>query len=239
MQHSKTGFVQKVFSEVPKTYELVNHILTFGLDIVWRRRAVRAAAKGGGNRWIDMCTGTGETATYLKRRATNGTTVYALDFSLPMLNEAKGKQDTGGVQFVSSDVRSLPFPDESFDLVTISFATRNINLSRDILIETFAEFYRILKPGGRFVNLETSRPTIWPIRKGLDLYVKLFVRFIGSRISGSKPAYTYLSNTIPRFYSPQELAGIMHQAGFDRVTFQQYLFGVAAVHRAIKSEAAE
>lgn len=239
MQRSKTNFVQKVFSEVPKTYELVNHVLTFGLDILWRKRAVRVAAEGGGKRWIDMCTGTGETATYLKRRASNGTTVYGLDFSLPMLNEAKRKANAESIQFVSSDVKALPFPDESFDLVTISFATRNINLSKDILIRTFAEFYRILKPGGRFVNLETSQPSFWPIQRGFHLYVRLFVRSIGSRISGSKPAYTYLSNTIPRFYSPQELADIIRRAGFDTVVSQQYLFGVAAVHRATKSEAAK
>ncbi len=235
MPVSKTDFVQKVFSEVPKTYERVNHILTFGLDIVWRKRAARIAARGGGQRWLDVCTGTGETAAYLKRLAANGTNIYGLDFSLPMLNEARKKPGMEALHLVASDVKSLPFPDGSFDLVTISFATRNINLSRDILIQCFAEFHRILKPGGRFVNLETSRPSFKPIRKGLHLYARLFVRWIGSRMSGSKPAYTYLSNTIQRFYFPEELAGIMRQAGFVDVVFHRQLFGVAAIHRGIKS----
>ena len=96
------------------------------------------------------------------------------------------------------------------------------------------EFYRILKPGGRFVNLETSRPSFWPVRKCFHLYVKLFVKSIGSRISGSRAAYTYLATTIPRFYSAQELADIMRQAGFDKVTFQQYMFGAVAIHQAMK-----
>lgn len=239
MPGSKTDFVQRVFSEVPKTYEQVNHILTFGLDIVWRRRAARIAAADGGHRWLDVCTGTGETAAYLKRLAANGTNIYGLDFSLPMLNVAKKKPETDGLHLVASDVKSLPFTDSSFDLVTISFATRNINLSREILIQRFAEFHRILKPGGRFVNLETSRPSFKPIRKGLHLYARFFVRSIGSRISGSKPAYTYLCNTIQRFYSPEELAGIMRQAGFVDVVFHRQLFGVAAIHRGLKSGTAK
>jgi demethylmenaquinone methyltransferase/2-methoxy-6-polyprenyl-1,4-benzoquinol methylase len=223
---------------VPKTYERVNHILTFGLDIVWRKRAAGIAAAGGGGRWIDMCTGTGETAIYLQRLASAGTVVYGLDFSLPMLKEATRKPAAGNIRFVASDVKCLPFADGSFDLVTISFATRNINLSRDILVRSFAEFHRILKPGGRFVNVETSRPSFPPLRKVLHAYVKLIVRSIGSRISGSKPAYTYLSNTIPRFYSPEELAGIMRQAGFVEVSFRRQLFGVAAIHQGMKSTAA-
>jgi demethylmenaquinone methyltransferase/2-methoxy-6-polyprenyl-1,4-benzoquinol methylase len=235
---TKSNFIHKIFSEVPRTYELVNHILTFGLDIIWRRRAAAVAAEGGGERWIDMCTGTGETAIYLQRLAPAGTLVCGLDFSLPMLTEAGKKSAAGNIHFVASDVKMLPFADESFDLVTISFATRNINLSRDILVQSFSEFHRILKPGGRFVNLETSRPSSAPLRKGLQVYVKLIVKSIGSRISGSKPAYTYLAGTIPRFYSPEELAGIMRLAGFVDVSFRRQLFGVAAIHHGMKSTAA-
>jgi len=116
----------------------------------------------------------------------------------------------------------------------MSFATRNINVSKEILIQSFAEYHRVLKPGGRFVNLETSRPPFSPIRKGFDLYVKLFVKQIGGRISGSRRAYAYLAGTIPRFYPAEELADIMKQAGFEDVTFQRLLFGAAAIHQAEK-----
>jgi demethylmenaquinone methyltransferase/2-methoxy-6-polyprenyl-1,4-benzoquinol methylase len=234
MQGSKTNFLQKIFSEVPRTYELVNHVLTFGLDIIWRKRTAAIAARDGGKRWLDLCTGTGETAIYLKRLAPAGTDVYGLDFSLSMLSEAKKKPAAGDIHFIASDVKMLPFADDSVDLVTISFATRNINLSRDILVQTFSEFHRVLKPGGRFVNLETSRPSFLPLRKGMHIYVRLFVRSLGSRISGSKPAYTYLARTIPRFYSPEELAGLMREAGFAEASFRRQLFGVAAIHRGMK-----
>ena len=116
-----------------------------------------------------MCTGTGETAADLRRLAPHGTAIYALDFSLPMLREAKRKPEAEHIHFATSDVRWLPFPNESFDLVTISFATRNINLSEDILVQSFAEFHRILKPGGRFVNLETSQPSLLPLKKCFHL----------------------------------------------------------------------
>jgi len=234
MPSKKTGFVQRVFSEVPATYELVNHILTLGFDIIWRRRAARIAAMTDGDQWVDMCTGTGEMAAYLSRLAPKGTRIYAIDFSPPMLEEASRKPEADRITFVSSDIKALPFPNESFDLITMSFATRNINLSRDILVQSFAEYYRVLRRGGRFVNLETSRPSFAPVRKCFDLYIKLFVKLIGGRISGSRTAYAYLAKTIPRFYPAEELAGIMCQAGFEKVTFQQLLFGVAAIHQGTK-----
>ena len=234
MPSKTTGSVQSLFSEVPSTYELVNHILTLGLDIVWRKRAARIAAMAGGGQWADMCTGTGEMAIYLSRLAPKGTRIHAIDFSPPMMAAATRKPEAEHINFVASDIKTLPFPDGSFDLITMSFATRNINLSRDILIQSFAEFHRVLKPGGRFVNLETSRPSFSPVRRCFHLYVRLFVEPIGSRISGSKTAYAYLAKTIPRFYAAEELAEIMRQAGFEEVTFQQLLFGAAAIHQAMK-----
>ena len=251
MQIKANRFVQEVFSQVPATYEWVNHILTLGFDVAWRKRAARmgalhsvatvqdtAVAAGDGSaagaRWVDMCTGTGETASYLQHLAPPGTTVYGVDFSPHMIAEATKKPEAGRIRFLLSDVKSLPFADHSLDLVTISFATRNINLRQDVLQHTFAEFYRVLRPGGCFINLETSQPTAGIVKKGFHLYVRLFVKAIGSRISGSKTAYTYLAHTIPRFYPAEELAGIIRHAGFRTVTAQRWLFGVAAVHLAIK-----
>jgi demethylmenaquinone methyltransferase/2-methoxy-6-polyprenyl-1,4-benzoquinol methylase len=226
--------IQSLFAEVPATYELVNHVLTLGLDIIWRRKAARVAAKAGGARWVDMCTGTGEMAVYLSRLAPEGTEIYAVDFCESMMEKARQKLYAERIHFVAADIKALPFENESFDLITMSFATRNINVRKEVLIQSFAEYYRVLKPGGRFVNLETSRPPFWPVRKCFDLHVKLFVEKIGGRISGSRRAYAYLARTIPRFYPAEELAGVMKQAGFEEVTFQRLLFGAAAIHQAKK-----
>ena len=132
------------------------------------------------------------------------------------------------------DVKNLDFPDNSLDLITISFATRNINLNKDILNQTFTEFYRVLEPGGRFVNLETSQPSSSWIRKIFHFYVKLVVKPVGGLISGSQSAYAYLTHTIPRFYPPEELSEIMNQAGFKNVTCKKLLFGIAAIHQGQK-----
>jgi demethylmenaquinone methyltransferase/2-methoxy-6-polyprenyl-1,4-benzoquinol methylase len=236
MPSGSTGFVQSVFSQVPATYELVNHILTLGLDVLWRKRAARVAARAGGARWADVCTGTGEMAALLRRLAPERTIVYALDLTPLMLAEATTKPEAEQIRFTVSDVKALPFPAQSLDLITISFATRNINLSKDILVQTFAEFHRVLRLGGRFINLETSQPPSWIVRRGFHLWVKLFVRSIGSWVSGSRRAYTYLGYTIPRFYPAEELADVMRQAGFHNVTYQRLLFGVAAIHQGTRGE---
>lgn len=231
-----TGFIRTIFSEVSTTYETVNHIMTFGLDRVWRRRTAKIAARGGGSTWIDLCTGTGETAIYLSHYAPDDTTIFAVDFSLPMITEAAGKTKAETINFVVSDVGALPFPDNSLDLITMSFATRNINTSRNDLIDRFSEFYRILKPGGRFVTLETSQPPVPFIRWWFHLYVKLAVEAIGSRISGSRTAYAYLAKSMLRFYDAKELAGLLRRAGFENIGIKRYLFGAVAVHRGIKRD---
>ncbi|MDO9547453.1 MAG: ubiquinone/menaquinone biosynthesis methyltransferase [Candidatus Marinimicrobia bacterium] len=226
--------IRKIFSEVPKTYELVNHILTFGFDILWRKKAVKIAVRQGGTHWLDVCSGTGETANYLANHANTNTKVYATDFSLPMLTEATKKPNGDRIQFALSDIKQLPFPDDTFDLITISFATRNISANRDALETSFREFHRILKPGGQFINLETGQPQSVIIRRLFHLFVKIFVKPIGSLISGSSAGYTYLSQTIPRFYSTEELASILKTSGFKTVTFKKLLFGIAAIHQSLK-----
>jgi len=226
--------IQKIFTEIPKTYELVNHILTLGFDILWRKKAIKIAVKQGGSHWLDVCTGTGETANYLAEQADSITKIYAVDFSLPMLTEATIKPNGKRIHFTLSDVRQLPFPDNTFDLITISFATRNINTSRENLETSFCEFYRILKPGGQFINLETSQPQFFIIRKLFHLFIKIFVKPIGSLISGSNTGYTYLSHTIPRFYTAIELASILKSTGFRTVIFKRLLFGATAIHQSVK-----
>ena len=144
--------IRDIFAEVPETYERINHILTFSLDIAWRKRMARMAVEIGGIRWLDVCTGTGETAATLCRFAKNGTTVFAADFSLPMISKAADKPEGNTIRFVLSDILNLPFPDETFDIITISFATRNINLNRKTLIQSFRELHRILTMGGHLTE---------------------------------------------------------------------------------------
>lgn len=226
--------VRKIFYEVSRRYELVNHVLTFGLDILWRKKAAKISSMGGGKKWLDVCSGTGEMAVYIRCLAKKDTMVIATDFCLQMIHKASKKKEAREIVFTLADSKALPFRDETFDLITISFATRNINISRDILIEHLREFNRVLKPGGCFVNLETSQPKSKLIRNLFHLYVRIVVRWIGYFISRSKAGYAYLSNTIPQFYGADEFSKIIRQVGFVKISVQQMTFGLVAIHKAVK-----
>jgi len=224
--------IRELFCEVPRTYEAVNHVLTLGMDIVWRRRAARLAASGGGTRWLDMCSGTGETAAYLSRLANGRTVIVACDFCRPMLQRAARKPEGPRILFAVGEADAIPFADGTFDLVTMSFATRNLHSGRETLVRRLAEFHRVLRPGGRLVNLETSQPRSGWIRRLFHLYVSLTVRPLGTLLSGSSAGYAYLSHTIPRFYDPEAFASILGDAGFNKVACRPMLFGAVAVHEA-------
>lgn len=226
--------IRKIYSEVFETYETINHIFTFGLDIYWRRKAAREAVKAGGDYWLDICSGTGEMALSLSHLADERTQIFSIDFSYPMLSKAIERNNKPNVFFLEAEAMHLPFPDKIFDLVTISFATRNINSKQEYLLAHLREFHRILKPAGRFVNLETSQPRLNFLRKAFHLYIRLLIKPIGSFISGSKRGYSYLSFTIPRFYSSEEFSSLLYKAGFRHVRCQEQLFGISAIHVATK-----
>lgn len=226
--------LRTIFAQVAPTYERVNRVLTLGLDARWRKAAADEAAAVAGTRWLDVGSGTGDMARALLDRAPAGTLVAALDFCGPMLALAAARNPGRRIAFALGDVRSLPFPDETFDLVTISFATRNLNLSAPVLAATFGEIRRVLKPGGVFLNLETSQPPLAPVRAVFRAYVAAFVRPVGRLLSRSDAGYAYLSTTIPRFYDAESLARILRQAGFSRVAYRRLGLGAAAVHTSVR-----
>jgi demethylmenaquinone methyltransferase/2-methoxy-6-polyprenyl-1,4-benzoquinol methylase len=226
--------VLRVFSEVAHLYELVNHVLTLGLDIPWRKRAAEMAASGGGTLWLDVCGGTGEMAADLMNLAANDTRIIVSDFSIPMISRAVKKGKLSKATFSLADSQQLPFPDNTFDLIVISFATRNITPTCEKLTKFLREFHRILKPGGRFVNLETSQPSSMPIRIAFHLYTKQVVKLVGKMISGSKTGYAYLAHTISRFFNAEALSDMLYESGFSNVKYVEMTFGTVAIHRAVK-----
>ena len=231
---SMSNGVLKVFSEVAHLYELVNHILTFGLDIPWRKRAAQVAASGGGSLWLEVCSGTGEMAVNLQKLANSDTKVVVSDFSMPMVTKASEKEELRTATISLADSLQLPFPDNTFDLVAISFATRNITPNRERLKLFLREFRRVLKPGGRCINLETSQPSSTPIRLAFRYYTKQVIKLVGRIISGSKTGYAYLSHTVPRFFDAEDLSDILYESGFSKVSFITMTFGAVAIHRAVK-----
>lgn len=227
--------IQRIFSQVPDTYELVNTVLTFGFDRIWRKRAVREAIKhNSGGKWLDACTGTGQMAGLLRRYSSENAEVIGADFCREMIEKAKTLRGSLGIRFIEADMSRLPFSDGEFEGITISFATRNLNRNRDYLLQCLREFRRVLRQGGRFINLETSQPSSRIIKYLFHGYVKTLVKPVGTLISGSKQAYTYLSHTIPRFYNPDEFKKILLEAGFSRVKYKKLFFGVSCIHIAIR-----
>jgi demethylmenaquinone methyltransferase/2-methoxy-6-polyprenyl-1,4-benzoquinol methylase len=225
--------IRYLFAEVPHTYELVNHILTFGLDMLWRKKAAAHAARGSEGIWLDMCTGTGELAVYLGRHHRENTLVIGGDFCLPMLMKAQEKPEGNSISWLQTDAKGLPFQSQALDLITVGFGTRNLNTDRETLLACFREFRRVLKPGGRFVIVETSQPSSPLVRWAFHTYVRLLVTPVGQAISGSRAGYAYLSQTIRAFYDSEELRDLLLESGFGHVSFQSLLFGIGAIHESV------
>lgn len=183
---------------------------------------------------MDVCSGTGDMVIDLKKVAPGGTKLIATDFSEPMIRVAKSKSSADGISFVLATASSLPFPNETFDLITLSFATRNLNIIEGNLSVCLGEFYRVLKKGGRFVNLETSQPRSKIIKMLGHLYVRSFIGPLGRLLSGSKNGYEYLSSSMASFYSPDELSEIITRSGFSQVSYIRKCFGMVAVHKGFK-----
>ncbi len=139
--------IQKIFSEAAETYELVNHVLTFGFDILWRKKAAKEGIRAGGFLWLDVCSGTGEMALNLSRLADEKVKIVSTDFCHPMIAKAREKRKIPNLSFVLAESVQLPFADMTFNLVTISFATRNIYPNKRELVAHLREFHRVLKPG--------------------------------------------------------------------------------------------
>lgn len=225
--------LRDVYRKIPRRYESTNHLLTFGLDMIWRRTAAETAAgEAGGSLWLDMCSGTGETALLLSRRSPEGTTVISADFSTPMLLEGVRRRGMNVLIPTAASADALPFPDDTFDLVTVTFAARNLRSRSGLFTGSLREIRRVLKPGGIFVNLETSQPSAAPIRSILHAYASVVVGRLGKALTGERDGYAYLSGSIRSFPGPGELASEISEAGFSRVTWRRLMSGVAAIHTA-------
>jgi len=211
--------IASMFARIAPRYDALNHILSFNTDRRWRRRAV-AELGGGPRRVLDLATGTGDLGIALRRA---GKTVVGADFCLDMLARAREK---GGRELVAADALSLPFPDGTFDAVTIALGVRNFaDLPRGL-----AEIRRVLVAGGTLLILEFSRPA-GPAAAAYRLYSDRFLPWIGGLLSGARDAYAYLNRSTREWPGSEELARILGSAGFDRVAAVPLTFGVAAIHR--------
>ena len=226
--------IQRFYHGIYARYEIVNSLITLGLDKPWRQRAAEQAALQGGERWLDMCCGTGDMSLDLLSNIRLNTTLFMADFSKEMLDMASEKKELNAIEKTLANAFNLPFKNNSFDLVTISFATRNLNLGNGKLEKAFLEMNRILKPGGRLVNVETSQPDSKLVRAMFHLYAKTIITPTGYLFTGDKKSYKFLTSSMINHYDAQAFNEILGISGFRKVEFKPMLFGAVAIHSASK-----
>ena len=227
-----------MFTTVTRRYDLINHVITWGLDKRWRGQAARECLVSQPNKVLDLGCGTGDLAISIARLAENSVALTGIDYSQPMLELAAKKAGSLAkerkISFVYGDAASLPFPDGCFDCIGISFAFRNLTYKNPLAQRHLAEVLRVLSTGGRYVIVETSQPKSKLIRKLYHLYLRWFVFRLGYLLSSSKRAYQYLAESANRFYTSEEVEEMLVTAGFRQISFQPLLGGVAGIHVAVK-----
>ena len=227
-----------IFSRIPDRYDLINHVITLGMDNGWRRQAALACLQDRPGRILDICCGTGDLAITIARLAPYTPDITGADYSRPMLEIAAAKASSStradNIRFVNADVAQLPFTDNHFDCVGISFAFRNLTYKNPMTQGYLNEILRVLKPGGRFVIVESSQPKS-PLIRFLDhLYLRLWVFPAGYMLSANRGAYRYLAESARHFYSAEEMRGFLLKAGFQQATAKSLFFGAAAIYVAVK-----
>ena len=225
--------VTKMFDTISKNYDGLNRVISFGIDIKWRKKVVEILKKEQPDSILDIATGTGDLAIALVN--TGAKKIVGLDISPGMLavgkDKVKHKNLDNNIEMVVGDSENLVFEDNSFDAVTVSFGVRNF----ETLETGMAEILRVLKPNGSLVILETSVPTKTPYKQGYKFYTKNILPLIGKMFSKDNSAYGYLSESASVFPHGENFNNILREIGFIDVTNKPQTFGVASIYIAKKA----
>ncbi len=224
--------VTQMFDTISGDYDGLNRVISFGIDIKWRKKVVEIVNKANPDTVLDIATGTGDLAINLAE--TNATKIIGLDISRGMLEigkqKIKKKALDSKIEMVLGDSENMPFEDNSFDAITVAFGVRNF----ETLENGLKEIYRVLKPNGTFVILETSVPTKTPFKQGYKFYTKNILPVIGKVFSKDRSAYKYLSESASVFPFGEALNNILRNIGFINVEDFPQTFGVATIYKSSK-----
>ncbi len=230
--------VQRMFGEIAARYDFLNHLLSLGIDHYWRWRTVRRVRPEGTAPVLDLCTGTGDLALAYHRAAAGRSPIVGADFCRPMLDVGQAKRRRAGADrlaFVVADAERLPFPSESFQIVSVAFGLRNVSDTDRGL----AEMARVCRVGGRVAVLEFSTPTWQPFRAIYAWYFRRVLPRIGQLLARNPcDAYNYLPESVGQFPQGEALAARMRAAGLDPVDRCSLTLGVATLYVGVKSPAA-
>lgn len=224
--------VTKMFDTISKEYDHLNRVISFGIDIKWRKKVVEIVSNTNPETVLDIATGTGDLAINLTK--TSAKKIVGLDISDGMLEVGRKKIDklqlNNRIEMVLADSEEMPFENDSFDAITVAFGVRNF----EHLEKGLGEIYRVLKPGGTFVVLETSVPTKTPYKQGYQFYSTKILPTIGSVFSKDKVAYKYLSDSAAEFPYGEAFNNILQKSGFIAIENKPQTFGVATIYIAKK-----
>ncbi|MEP6261599.1 MAG: bifunctional demethylmenaquinone methyltransferase/2-methoxy-6-polyprenyl-1,4-benzoquinol methylase UbiE [Gillisia sp.] len=229
---NKKEQVEQMFDKISGNYDGLNRVISFGIDVKWRKKVIALVEATQPEAVLDIATGTGDLAISLAE--TNAKKIIGLDISEGMLSVGRkkiaAKNLSERIQMVQADSEALPFEDNSFDAITVAFGVRNF----EHLEKGLAEIYRVLKPGGLFVVLETSVPTKFPFKQGYNFHSKVMLPVIGKLFSRDKVAYSYLSESAASFPYGEKFNNILRKTGFNNVEDKPQTFGVATIYTASK-----
>ena len=226
-----------IFTAVPPSYDLINRIFTLRLDERWRKIATEEILAENPARIMDLCTGTGDLAVRLAKMTEDKAEITGYDYSQPMLDLAHKKAARAGkgeIRFIKGDVAEMPFPENYFDSIGIAFAFRNLTFKNHDTERFLKEIHRVLRPGGRFVIVESSQPRYGWLKLLFRVWTRFFVYPVGSMVSGNRPAYKYLSYSVINYYGPEEICELLKRFGFSEVNFKPLTGGISALHIAVK-----
>ena len=230
---TRATYVEEMFTRIAPRYDLLNRVMTGGQDRRWRAITVAETRLPRGGSALDVATGTGDLAFALARVAGPRGRVVGVDFTAAMLDLARRKIDGAAPapEFMHADALNLPFPDASFDAVTIGFGLRNV---ADVP-RALSEMRRVLRPGGRMTCLEVTKPRIAPLAAGFYAYFDHVVPLIGAALNGSREAYTYLPSSLRPFPDAAALRRMMLDVGFEHAHMRLLNFGTIAIHVGVRA----
>lgn len=220
----KAAYVRGVFTRIAPRYDLMNRLMTGGQDVTWRRAVIRRAALPAGGRLLDLGAGTGDLAREALRQQP-GARVVAADFTLAMMLAGRASR-RGPDDWSAADALRLPYADGSFDAVVSGFLLRNVTDVAGAL----AEMLRVLRPGGRMVALDTTRPTENLLSPFVRFHMRRVIPALGTLVTGQRDAYTYLPVSSENFLAAEELLRRICAAGFEPAGFERRMFGTVAIH---------
>ncbi|CAB1063651.1 Methyltransferase type 11 [Olavius sp. associated proteobacterium Delta 1] len=230
----KAARVLDHFNTIAKHYDFMNTLLSFGIHHIWKRLAVRMMELAPGSRVLDVCGGTGDLSILAAKNIgpEGRVTIYDINRAMMLagLHKVAKKEIEPRIRYVQGDAESISFSDGDFDAAMVGFGIRNVTNMK----KGFSEMHRVLRPGGKMMCLEFSKPTFTPFRWLYDIYSFYVMPFLGEMIAGSRTAYTHLPETIRMWPMPDELTQILKSIGFSDVSHRKLTNGVAVIHLAVK-----